>query len=344
VTQDALAPLAVDYARQAERQLTAASSASQQARVLTLLAQALRRAGKGDEAKTIETRVAKLQDDLDREYLAKVPPFKGTPYAGRKGQSDRVAVMELFTGAQCPPCVAADVAFDVLMKTYKSSDIVLLQYHMHIPGPDPMTNADTEARWAYYRKYFADQVRGVPSSIFNGKPQAGGGGGMAAAEKKYHVYRDVIDPLLEQPSSAKVSASAVRQGNKIDINVDVTALANPGPDRKLRILLVEETIRFIGSNKIRFHHQVVRAFPGGVEGTVLTEKNSKVKASIDLDQLRADLTKYLDNYAANVRPFPQSERPLDFRNLRVVAFVQDDATAEILQAVQVEVGGEKNSK
>ena len=53
--------------------------------------------------------------------------------------------MELFTGAQCPPCVAADVAFDVLEKTYKPADLVLIQYHLHIPGPDPLTNAASEA-------------------------------------------------------------------------------------------------------------------------------------------------------------------------------------------------------
>ena len=57
--------------------------------------------------------------------------------------ANKVAVLELFTGAQCPPCVAADVAFDALEKSYKHTDLILLQYHMHIPGPDPLTNPDT---------------------------------------------------------------------------------------------------------------------------------------------------------------------------------------------------------
>ena len=46
-------------------------------------------------------------------------------YAGRKGKSDRVVLVELFTGAQCPPCVTADLAFDALDKTYKPDDVVL---------------------------------------------------------------------------------------------------------------------------------------------------------------------------------------------------------------------------
>ena len=54
--------------------------------------------------------------------------------------------MEIFTGAECPPCVAADVGFDALLKSYKPTEFIGLQHHLHIPGPDPLTNADTVAR------------------------------------------------------------------------------------------------------------------------------------------------------------------------------------------------------
>src|SRR5262249_47958733 len=141
--------------------------------------------------------------------------------------------------------------------------LVLLQYHLHIPGPDPLTNADSEARWGYYGELFPNEARGVPTTLFNGKPEAGGGT-MANAEEKYKQYRQVIDPLLETSSSAKLSASAVKQGNKINIKVEVTDLKNPGGDVRLRLLLVEETIRYVGGNRVRFHHHVVRSMVGGV--------------------------------------------------------------------------------
>ena len=80
--------------------------------------------------------------------------------------------------------MAADVAFDALLKTYKPTDLVLVQYHMHIPGSDPMTNPDTIARWDYYRKHFPENIRGVPSSLFNGKPAGGGGGGMSGCRER----------------------------------------------------------------------------------------------------------------------------------------------------------------
>jgi hypothetical protein len=330
VGQEGFAKLAVEYARQAEKSLTPKSSVNDQVRILGLLGRALRKSGDEAEAKAIDVRVAKFEDILDKEYMEKMPGFKGEMFAGRKGKSERAVFMELFTGAACPPCVAADLAFDVLMKSYKANDLVLVQYHMHIPGPDPLTNADTEARWAYYGK----AVRGVPSSLFNGKPKAGGGGGIPQAESKYKQYRGVIDELLEEEAGAKMTATAKRDGDKIDIHVKVSGLNEPGADKKLRILLAEETVRYVGPNKIRFHHNVVRAFPGGVEGVALKEASTKHNASINVKELRGNLEKFLNDGG---KVFANPARPMVMEHLRVIAFVQDDATQDILQAVMIDV-------
>jgi len=332
------APLAVEYASRAEKVLESSTPMELQVRVLQTLATAMVTADKNTDLKVVAERLAKLEKTLDADYHSKVPPFKAPAFAGRKGKSDRVVVMELFTGAQCPPCVASDVAFDVLMKNYKHTDLVMMQYHLHIPGPDPMTNADTEARWNHYRDaHGAKSIRGVPTALFNGMPlDPKGGGPMASSQEIYDRYRGLIDPLLETEAACKVKATARRSGDKVEIRAEVDG-ADPEAKLKLRLVLAEETIRFVGSNKIRFHHQVVRAMPGGVEGKAITGKNFTTTASVELPQLRQTLVAYLDNYAANVRPFPQPGRPLDFRNLRVIALVQDDTTQEILQAVQVEV-------
>ena len=117
-----------------------------------------------------------------------------------------------------------------------------------------------------------------------------------------------------------------------------------GDNVKLRLLLVEETIRYVGGNKIRFHHQVVRAFPGGVAGVAVKDKTLRHTADLDLNELRKDLNKYLDNFAATKRPFPNAERLLNFANLRVIAMVQDDDSAEILQATQVELGSAREDR
>jgi hypothetical protein len=296
--------------------------------VLTAYQTALDKSGKGDAAKA-------LGKEIDAEYLKAVPPFKPAAFTGRKDKSaNQVAVMELFTGAQCPPCVAADVAFDALLKTYKPTDVVLIQYHVHIPGPDPLTIPDSVARFSYYQKEFPEAVRGAPTSVFNGKPQTGGGGAMAASEAKYKQYVDVINPLLEKTTEVKVAGKATRTGDKIDIATEVVGAE--GEDMKLRLLVVEENIGYVGGNQIRFHHQVVRAMPGGAEGVAIKDKAFKHTASTDLGDVKKALGKYLDDFA-KTRPFPKADRPMDMKNLKVIALVQNDKTKEIVQAVQIDV-------
>jgi len=336
--QAALAGVAVECAQKADQTLTPKDSLETQTRVIEALAKALKNAGRAADAAQAETRLARLTAEVDREYLAKTPPFKPSAFEGRKAPSERAVVMELFTGAQCPPCVAADVAFDALEKTYKSTDLVLIQYHLHIPGPDPMTNPPAEARAEYYG------VRSTPSTFFNGKAEAGSGGPLARSEAKYKEYRAVIERLLEQPGETAVTVGATRQGDTITINADVTKLPAPGDGRRLRLLLVEETIRFVGSNKLRFHHMVVRAMPGGAEGTALTGREGRHTATVKLGDLRQELTKYLDEYAAEKRPFPQADRPMEFKHLKVIALVQDDATKEVLQAAVADIGGERAAR
>jgi hypothetical protein len=306
-------------------------SADFRSRALVARKTALEALGKTDEVKAITAEIAKLEGEIDTEYLAKVPPFKPTAFAGRKDKTaNQVVVMELFTGAQCPPCVAADVAFDALQKSYKPTELVLIQYHLHIPGPDPLTNTDTEARAKYYG------ANSTPTTLFNGEKKAAGGGGMANAESKFKQYTGVIDPLLEKSTDAKVTGKANRNGDKIDIAVEVAG--GEGDDMKLRLLVVEENVKYVGGNNLRFHHQVVRAMPDGAEGVAIKDKTFKHTATADLADVRKSLTKYLDDYANN-RPFPKPARPMDMKAVRVIALVQNDKTKEIVQALQIEVEG-----
>ena len=157
-------PLAVEYARKAEKGLTKDDSAELFRTVLKTLVTALKKNGKADEAKEVAVTLAKLTKELDEEFERTAIPFKVDAVA-RKGKSSRVALVELFTGAQCPPCVSADIAFDAAVKAYKPADVVLLEYHEHIPGPDPLTNADTEGRHEVLRR----AIRGTPTAFVNGK-------------------------------------------------------------------------------------------------------------------------------------------------------------------------------
>lgn len=330
--------------------LTEKDSLAFQFDTLNTYKSALEGAGKTAEVKSVGARLAKLDSALDKEWGETVPPFKPTAFAGRKDkEATRVTVLELFTGAQCGPCIAADVAFDALNKSYKSSDVILLQYHMHIPGPDPLTNADTVGRWDYYTEQYpydpetGTGVGGTPTTIFNGKPLAGGGGGMTNAQNKFNEYRKILDPLLEKTTGVTISGTANRAGDKVSIAVEVKGVEKP-ENLKLRFLLVEDTVKYVGGNKIRFHHHVVRAMPGGVDGIAVKEGSMQHTATADIGAVRKELVKYLDEFAAK-QPFPYPTiRPLDMKDLKVIAIVQNDKTREIVQAVQVDVEGKSGGE
>ena len=216
------ANLSLALASEADKSLDKDSPLETRADVAKALASAARLAGKDELAKTASERADKLEAQLDAEYHEKVPPFKPEVSLGRKEKkSDRVVLLELFTGAQCPPCVAADVAFDALIKTYKPSELVTLQYHLHIPGPDPLTNADSAARQQYY-----PDLRGTPSTYFNGKSEAYGGGGMGQAKGKYDQYRQLIDNALSGGKKATIDLQVSRKGD--EIKVVATAQAEAG--------------------------------------------------------------------------------------------------------------------
>jgi hypothetical protein len=333
--------LELEAARKALSALPEHTPAEQRVRTLKRLQTALRKTATTPELKeelqALDSRVASLDQALDREYLATMPPFTSEKFAGRKSKSARTVVMELFTGAQCGHCPAADLGFDGLKQTYGSAEVVLLQYHLHIPRPDPLVNPDAVARAAYY------EVHSTPSTVFNGEKAAGGGGPRDHSETKYRAYRQVIDPLLEKGPEATIHLSAKRQGNQIAIEAQVAEVAAPGKNTRLRFALVEERIHYVGSNGIRFHHQVVRAMPGGVQGIALEEKSSRHTVMVNLDELRQKLIEYLDEYAKE-HPFSDSDRPLELKNLHVVALVQNDDSGAVLQARQMEVTGEPAAK
>jgi hypothetical protein len=320
--------LALEYARKAAQLVGADAPPAQLSAVLGVLAQALRNAGKADEAKEVIARREKAEEALDKEFLTTAVPFKPEPFTGRKGESTRVVLVELFTGAQCPPCVAADIAFDAALETFKPADAVFLEYHLHIPGPDPLTNADTEAREKYYK-----EIEGTPTAFVDGKVTRPLGGRLRQQGKdRFENLRKLIEKELEAAKGAKLKLTVKRDGDKLNLAAEVSDLKKAGDKVRLRFVLVEDVVRYAGSNGQRLHHHVVRAFPGGVEGQALTEKSATKTATVALGELRKSLEDYLKKQS-----FPDDERPLRLENLKVVAFVQDDEDRSVLQAAQADV-------
>jgi RNA polymerase sigma factor (sigma-70 family) len=348
--------LALEQAHRAEKLLAKDAPLSEQASFLTLLETVLKTAGKEDQLKEVRGRLKKIEAELDKQYLASVP-IKPTP-STMHPKNGRVVVLELFNvGAQVPVSAGPETAFDALLKTYPSSDVVLLQYHpQFILGIDPLSSPDGDARWNYYRRLFADKIKSSlgPTAIFNGKGPKTVGGGVDVSRSRYQGFSEGLSIWFDAEAGPKLKLTATEKEGKIDIQATVNDLEEPGKDKRLRLVLVEESVHYAGASGIRIHNRVVRSMPGGPAGFTLKEANSKQTATVDLAELKKQLADYLeevykkrptpDREGMAGRPLPIEKRPLELKNLKLVALVQDDKTGEILQAGGVDLGAGKTEK
>jgi Protein of unknown function (DUF1223) len=290
-----------------------------------------------------ETELARLKalvaDEVRRRNEPPVvEPLVVEPYAGRGDSGgDQVILVELFTGAQCGPCVPADIAFDALSAAYKPIDVITLQYHLHIPGPDPLTSPDSVSRQGYYG------VRSTPSTFFNGRALAGGGGPAGESRRKFNQYQHVIGELLKGKKEATIELAARRTGDEVRITASAqvgdraaTSPRNP----RLRLALVEESVSYTGRNGLPSHHHVVRAMPGGAEGRALEGRKIQIAETVRLSKVRSTQNAYLKEYPNTPKSrgsFAGPLPPVELKKLSVVAFAQDDSDRTVLDAIIVPI-------
>jgi tetratricopeptide (TPR) repeat protein len=281
-----------------------------------------------------------LEAALDAKYKAtNANPVHPTPYKATPARSNRVVLAEVFTGAGCPPCVAADLAFDAAMERYSRKDLLVVMYHMHIPLPDPLTNKATVERAKYYA------VNSVPSFGIDGV-MGGGGGGRSNTKPVYNRIVGDIDKALEVAADVSLTLEASLVGGAVKVKAAPAGLKADGDAVKLQILLVEEMLSYSGENGVRFHPMVVRSIGGANYGGFTVDRSAPAAVDhvFDLAQITDETQKYLDEYEktrVQTQPtFAFSRKPVAMNsgNLSVVAFLQDEKSKKILQSTYVRLG------
>jgi hypothetical protein len=315
------APLAVGYANRAEALIPPEAPPIVRKRVLRVLAAALDRAGKTEEAKAVQAR----NDRID--------PIRLQPYAG-KGKG--AVLVELFSSSQHSACVGPELACDALGKTYGGdTQVFVLNHHIHIPGADPLANPATEERERYYRP------RSTPVLYLDGKAGPTGGGSVDDAQAKYDAYVGAINPLLEKGGARPgLTLRVTRKGEFIEVDAAVRDLATPGEDVRLRLALVEDGVELPGAGGLPRHASVVRDYFGTPAGMALTEKTVNKAFTIDVGDLRRRLRAYLEKFNETT-PFRTRVWPTELKKLRVVGFIQNDRTRAVLAVVGAEVKPEE---
>ena len=163
------------------------------------------------------------------------------------------------------------------------------------------------------------------------------------AEETFAKLTPAIDKALESLSEGAIRISAMRRGPTIQVKVSVEKARSTSSNLRLHLALVEDEVRYMGVNGIRFHPMVVRAMAGNkAEGfAVKPEETPSFEHTFEVRQIEAAIKEYLDDYELNGRSLPtkfdEKKYAIDVNKLSLVAFLQDQQTKQILQAVYLKL-------
>jgi hypothetical protein len=280
--------------------------------------------------------------ELVAEAQLKVPATPATAEAGNK-----TVLVELFTGMQCAPCVAADVALDAISKSLPQNKVVVIRYHQHIPNPDGLANQDSEERATFY------EINSTPTTIIDGMKMDSRfySGPLQVASNAYAIFRKVVDKRLEEKTDAVIKLSATVEKGQLEVNAAVTGVPEEIlPACRLRLAIVENHVHAylpLATNGIRDQEFLVRELLGGAKG--ISPKNGELKYSstMPVTDLQLHLTNYISQFEAGRRmQFPAELKPPIKGPLSVVAWIQNGtadkkfAARFVLQSVIVPITGE----
>jgi hypothetical protein len=241
--------------------------------------------------------------------------------------------------------VGAGLAFNAAQERYTRQDFIALNYHVHIPAPDPMVNPATLKRQEFYG------VRSSPSYFFDGDSDGGGG----SAENAKSIFESKVDPAIEkrlaEPPGARISLRATSTGTTVKVKADVSKVTSRSDKLRLQIALAEDMVTYSGENGERFHPMVVRSMALDAKSdhgfALKPGKGGSFEYTFDVAKAVADAKAHLEHYEANERKgeykFRQKKHDVT-GGLVVVAFVQDEATKKVLQSVYLQPAAARASR
>jgi thiol-disulfide isomerase/thioredoxin len=277
-----------------------------------------------EKAKELYNKVNGTLEGFDAKLEAKLRalPFHPAHFSPEPGWAGKAVLVELFTGSECPPCVAADLGFEGLMHSYPIQYVAILVYHLHIPRPDPMTNPAALDRAAYYG------TRSTPSTFFDGESKLGGGGGRVNSESKFNQYYEEINSRLYAEPDVQLKIEAVLNGNIVKVTYEADKVLD---NVDFNVALVQGEEKYAGSNGIVFHKLVVRDF-------LNVEAVSSNTVEFDITKAEKAGEDHLADYEKeNSIQFKEKHFKIDSSDLRVVFFVQDKESKKVYNAVVADV-------
>jgi thiol-disulfide isomerase/thioredoxin len=284
--------------------------------------------GAKDRAKELYVKINGKPEGFEAQVEAKLKelPYQPEPFKPSPDWKGKAVLAEIFTGSECPPCVGADLGFDGLIESYPSKYLVVLEYHLPIPRPDPIMNPATKKRQDYYG------VHSTPTVVFDGVMDMSGGGSRGMAEGKFKEYKSEIDARVNAAPAVSLKAKAARTGDTVKVACE---FGKAVPGAEYYVILVQNEEKYKGNNGIVFHKLVVRDL-------IVLDPAGARQATFDLAASEQATEEYLTEFEktyTRIQNFKFAERhhKIDRQSLKVVFFAQEKDSQKVLNAVVADV-------
>ncbi len=232
----------------------------------------------------------------------------------RGSQSQRLVLMEEFTGENCPPCGWNNPAFNQLLDSH-AGKIVSIKYQTDIPfGSPPLfsyNKPEVNAASSYY------DISSAPTGYMDGNVWSGGVSDFTNTH---------INDRYAVPSPFEIKTTHTFSAAKDEIHTHTVIRAsenlNGMNQLKAKIAVTEKEINAPATlnGETNWKHVMRKLLPafGGI--------------ALPADWAVGDSVVIEESWVIAQPPSPSAGKLPDWMQLEVVAFVQNEATKEVMQA------------
>lgn len=200
-------------------------------------------------------------------------------------------VMQLFTSQGCSSCPAADALAEEIKKEYADKNVLMLSYHVtywdRLGWKDPFgKEAYTQMQYDYATKFRERRVY-TPQIVVNGKEHFIG--------SDEYILRKKVKQYLRKNVANSVHLSALKKGNQLDVTYKVSGEIS---DKKLVFALVLD------------------------KETTLVKRGENAQRKLSNSNI---VILQKEHALQNATGETSIEIPKKYSNMRLIAFVQDEA-------------------
>lgn len=223
-------------------------------------------------------------------------------------QTPRVVLVEEGTNASCGPCAAQNPTFEAyLTSPIGHRRIIPLIYHANFPGADVMYTANPtmhNGRVQYYT------INAVPTAFVNGRRYNRINASYDGAPADTVGLSTAVN-AVPASSPLTIDVKETVTGSNVSVDVTVTS-ASEISNKKLRIAVTEG-----------FHYYSNAGSNGETDFYYIARQMLPSHAGLDISLASGESKSFTQSYTINSQ-WTASE-------IYVIAFIQDEATKEVLQ-------------